>query len=231
MSDQNTQVIPTNDPSTISPEQQALIDQRAQARADEIATQKTEALKQNLIESLSGKKSMYGEKGPESWDKLHETIETSAVEKAEKRIMEKLEAKEKEREQKEQLTVKQQEEKNKAEFARIDTEWAEAVKDGILPDISKDVKAKLSGGATYAQLTDEERNDPGLKAYNESKLMFIQMKQKGESSSFYRTAKLYSERKPAGAHAPVLGGTTQTATTQDYTYEEVQANRKKKFGY
>lgn len=210
----------------------ALIEQQAAKQAEVIAAQKVEALKAELAESLSGKSSRYGKSGPESWDKLHDDITNDAVSVAEKRILEKIEAKEKQKEEKEKLTAKQQEDANKAEWSRITNEWAEAVQDGLLPDIKPEVKAKLKSGVVYADLTEEEQNDPGLKSYNEARSLYVKMRSEGKSNSFYRTIQKFYNKQPAGARAPVFGGGVGvTPQSSEPSYDEVAANRRKRFGF
>lgn len=221
--------------STISDEQ---INSIAQARAEEIATSHVEKLKEELAESLSGKKtSRYGANGPESWDKLHDEIATEATERAvkiaEDRIEKRLKAEKEALEQKEKMTQKQIEDAQKAEFARISAEWSEAVADGILPDISSSVKEKLKTGVSYEDLSDDERRDPGLRAYNEARILHIQLKNEGKSNSFYRTASQFYNKRPAGVNAPVLGGvaSSPSSSESELSYDEVRNNRKAKFGF
>ncbi len=231
MSDTNTSAVTTNEP-IISDEQRAYIDTQAQQKAEAIATQKVEQMKSELAEQLSGKTSRYGKSGPESWEKLHDEIKTDAVTEAEKRIMDKIEARDKEKEAKQQQTVKQQEESNKAEMTRMSTEWQEAVKDKIIPDIAEPIKAKLRSNVQFSDLTPEEQNDPGLKAYNDARLLHIDLRQKGESTSFYRTIDKFYNKQPAGAKAPVFGGNVATKTSPgELQYSDIAANRKKRFGF
>lgn len=234
----DTPVTPT--PPSMSDEQiSALVDSTAQAKAEAIATSKVEKLKEELAESLAGKKSSrYGDNGPESWDKLHENITSEATEKAvkaaEERIESRLKAEKEERENKEKMTQKQLEEQQKAEYARMSADWQEAVQDGVLPDISPTVREKLKSGVAYEDLSDVEKKDPGLRAYNEARLLHVQLKQEGKSNSFYRTVTQFYRRQPAGSTAPVFGGSVSSpgAPTGDaYDYDEVAKNRRDKFGF
>ena len=213
----------------------SLIDQRSTEKADEIATSKVERLKEELAQSLSGKQeSRYGDRGPESWEKFQDDTTERAVRIAEKKIEERLAA---EKKKQEELSQKSQEEIKKAqeaEFARISAEWTEAVNDGILPDISSEVKSKLKSGVSYEDLTEEERNDKGLKAYNEARMLHIKLKSEGKSNSFYRTATQFYNRAPAGTRAPVIGGTISSpgsSEESDLSYDEIAKNRKEKFGF
>ena len=220
---------------SLTAEQISQIEEKSQAKADEIATSKVEKLKEELAESLSGKKSggRYGKEGPESWDKLHENIEKETLTKVEEKIEKRLEQERKVQEDKAKQTQTQIEVAQKAEYAQMSAQWQEAVADGILPDIGKDVKAKLKSGIKYDALTEDEQKDPGLKAYNEARLLHIQLKNEGKSNSFYRTASQFYRRQPAGSKAPVMGGSPGggVSTDDDYDYKEIQANRKKRFNF
>lgn len=200
-------------------------------QAEALATQKVEELKNNLVSSLSGQaQSRYGDTGPKSWDDLHDTIKNETVEEAEKRILAKIEAKDKAREDEQKKTQASQEAKQQEEWARMSQEWSEAVADGIIPDINAQVKAKLKSGVKFDELTPEEQSDEGLKVYNELVATHVKLKGEGKSSSLYRTAqKFYNQ--PAGAHAPVLGSSTPTPANTEYSYDEITANRKAKLGW
>ena len=233
----------TNDPAPAKPatpsltEEQisTLIDTKSQAKADEIATTKVEQLKQDLAERISGKKSgRYGDKGPESWDKLHDDIKSDTVATVDERIEKRLAAERKTNEDKQKQTQAQIENAQRAEYAKMSAEWAEAVSDGILPDIGKEVKAKLKSGVKYEELSEDEQKDPGLRSYNEARLLHIQLKNEGKSNSFYRTASQFYRKQPAGARAPVIGGAggiSGGSSDDDYDYKEIQKNRKKIFNF
>ena len=212
-----------------------MVDEKSQEKADEIATSKVEKLKEELAESLSGKKSggRYGDKGPESWDKFQDDTTNRAVKIAEEKIEKRLEQERKLQEDKQKQTQSQIEATQRAEYAKMSADWQEAVADGILPDIGKEVKAKLKSGVKYEALSEDEQKDPGLKSYNEARLLHIKLRSEGKSNSFYRTASQFYRKQPAGARAPVMGGGPATPgdSGDDYDYKEVVANRKKKFGF
>lgn len=198
--------------------------------ADEKAAEKVALLKQDLVSSLSGQAA---EQPPESWTSLKEEIKTNAVKEAEERILSKIEQQNQERQksqeaeeaQKAQLTAKQQEEENRREWETMSAQWRDAVADGILPDISPEVKSALESGVTYDKLTPEQQQDPGLKAYNDARALHLKLKKEGKSSSFYRTVQKEFNKTPAGASAPVMGSTAAVSPSTGYTYEEVRANR------
>lgn len=212
-----------------------LIDTKSQEKADEIASAKVDKLKEELAESLSGgKQSRYGKSGPESWDKYQDDTKEMTLKEAEALIDRKLASERKAEDDRKKQTQKQVEDTQKAEYARMSAEWNEAVQDGVLPDISKAVKDKLNAGTTYDNLTDEEKRDPGLKAYNEVRLLHVQLTKEGKSNSFYRTASQIYRKQPAGARAPVMGGAIASPGQDqgdEYSYDEIAKNRKAKFKF
>jgi len=234
LKDDNNSATPEK-PSLTEEQISKMVDEKSQAKADEIATSKVEKLKEDLANSLSGKKpgGRYGENGPESWDKLHDTITNDAVKIAEEKIEKRLEQERKANENKAKQTQAQIEAGQRAEYVKMSADWQEAVTDGILPDIGKEVKEKLKSGVKYEALTEDEQRDPGLKAYNEARLLHIQMKNEGKSNSFYRTASQFYRKQPAGSRAPVLGsGVASPGQSEgEYEYKETVANRKKIFGF
>jgi len=211
----------------------AALEAKAQAKAEEIANQKVQALKDELAQSLSGKAAR---QAPKSWEDLESGIETrtteAAVKAAEERITKKFEERERAAQEKQNLTLKQQEEAQKAEWAQMSKEWAEAVADGVIPDIKPEVKAKLKSNVAFSELTPEEQNDPGLKAYNDGRLLHAKLKGEGKSTSFYRTLQKFYNKMPAGAYAPVIGGSTPTpGQSEELSYDEIAANRRKIFKF
>jgi type I site-specific restriction endonuclease len=222
--------------SSLSEEQiSALVESKSTEKAEAIASSKVDSLKEEIARSLSGKsQSRYGDRGPESWEKFQDDTTERAVRIAEEKIEKRLDAERKANEERQRTTLKEREDAQKAEYTRMSEEWAEAVKDGILPDISKEVKAKLKSGSSYDELTEDEQKDPGLRAYNEARLLHIQMKNEGKSNSFYRTATQFYNKQPAGARAPVFGGSVAAARSDsdtEYSYSEIAENRKKIFKF
>ncbi len=223
-------VIQPTQPTTPSLEdQQKLIDERA----SQIAAEKVDKLKDDLAQRISGRAP---EAAPKSWQEFRDGVESTSTERAVKAAeaaIEKRFADEKKRqEDTAKLTVKQQEDAQTAEWTQMTREWTEAVKDGIIPDIAEPIKQKLKTGTALADLTEAEQKDPGLKAYNDARLLHIDLKQKGESSSFYRTLDKFYNKQHPGTQAPVIGGGVPTAAPgDDYDYDAVVANRRKRFGY
>jgi hypothetical protein len=214
---------PVVDPKVISPE------------ADKIAEEKISKLKEDLVESISGgKKSRWDDNGPKSWDEIVEKAKTETLTEAEERILAKIEAKEQERENERKAQAEKEtqtaEERKQTEWRQVTQEWQEAVTDGLLPDIDPEVKEALKSGKGVNDLTPEQRNDPGLKAYNEVVALHGELKAKGESSSLYRTVTRHYKKQP-GMSAPVMGGSTPVESSDDMDYAEIKANRLRRFGF
>lgn len=212
---------------------QAAIERLASEKAEKIAAERVEQMKEDLANRISGKSDY---EAPKTWQELEERnnnkIEERASAIAEEKVKVALEAEKKAREDATKQQLEQTEAQQKAEWSQMSKEWAEAVADGVIPDIAPTVKQKLTSGTDYSQLTPDEQNDPGLKAYNEGRILHAQLKQQGKSTSFYRTLEKFYNKMPAGATAPVIGGSTPTPQpTEDYDYDAVKANRKAKFGF
>jgi|GEM_PF-2236389 len=222
------------EPTVIEPQiDTAAIDKLATEKAQAIADERIEQMKSDLAQSISGKS---GYEAPKTWEELENRSVARSTAEAERIADEKVQAalakRDKEVEDRTKQTLEQTAAQQKAEWATNSQQWAEAVKDGIIPDINQAIKEKLKSGTEYSALTAEEQKDPGLKAYNEGIMLHAQLKQKGESTSLYRTYTKFYGKQPAGARAPVLGGSTPTpAPTEEYTYDQIKANRKAKFGF
>jgi hypothetical protein len=210
-----------------SPVDPALIEKKA----EEKATQKIEELKSTLANALSGQSAE--DAPPESWGKLRSEIEESkskAVDEAEQRILKKIESQRQQDEQRQQLTLKQQQDQVQKEWADLTAEWKEAVADGLLPDIADPIKQKLAQGIVYSDLSDAEKEDPGLRTYNEVVRLHGELKRDGKSRTLYRTIDKFYNRQPAGVNAPVFGGSVASQPSKEsYSYEEVRANSRKKY--
>lgn len=230
-----TKPTPQEKPTLSSEEITELIEKTATEKATSMSQENIEKMKEQLVESISGKKqsSRYGESGPESWDTLHESIVKDAEEKAEKRIFEKLEAQKKQEQEEKEKQNEVQKQTQLQEATQMTKEWADAVSDGLIPDIKPEIKEKLkSGKVQYKDLSEEEQADPGLKAYNEARILHVKLKQEGKTSNFYRTIQKFYSGQPRGAYAPVMGGGAGGADVgSDFSYDEVKENRKKMFGF
>jgi hypothetical protein len=215
------QINPTIDP--------AAIEKVAQERAEQIANERIERMKEDLATSISGKPTY---ETPKTWQEFEQRNENKIEERAsaiaEEKVKAAFSARDKEIEERQKQVVARTEAQQKAEWAQMSKEWAEAVQDGIIPDIAPEIKKKLTTDPDYSKLTHEEQNDPGLKAYNEGRILHGKLKQEGKSASFYRTLDKFYNKMPAGASAPVLGGSIPTQTpSPEFTYDQVVANRKR----
>ena len=224
----------TTTTTTTTPQiDQAAIDKQISDKATQIADAKLEQMKTDLAASISGKT---GYEAPKTWQELEERMTNKTEERANAIADEKIKAaREDDRkaaEDQQKQTLQQTETQQKAEWAQMSKEWAEAVQDGVIPDIAPEVKKKLLADPDYSKLTPEEQADPGLKAYNDGRVLHGQLKQQGKSTSFYRTLEKFYNKMPAGATAPVIGGSTPTPQpTEEYSYDQVRANRKAKMGF
>ena len=154
------------------------------------------------------------------------------MKEAETRILGKIEEQRKQDEETKQTSIKQQQDELQKEYAQVVQEWKEAVQDGLLPSIKPEIEKRIQSGIGYKDLTDDERKDPGLKAYNEAFAMHAQLKREGKSSSFYRSVQKFYNRPAAGTRAPVFGNAVATHEDPDeYSYEDIARARKKIFKY
>jgi hypothetical protein len=196
--------------------QKQAVEEAATAQAEKIAADKVEALKSSLIDSLGGKKA---DAAPKSWDEL------ARKDDLDKKVTETIAPLQKEIEdlKKEREQLKSQREKTdneiRLEKSRIDREWKELVEDGELPPIKPEIMAKIEKNES---LTDDDRKDEGLTAYNELIKTHFETNKGG---SLYRTLKHSLNRQPSGARAPVLGGrmrpTQVEGDDEDFTYDEI----------
>jgi hypothetical protein len=221
---------------TQDPQQQidiAAIQKKATEDAQAAADAKIQQMKDDLARSISGKS---GYETPKTWEELeNRSVSRSTAEAeriAEEKVKAALDARDKAEEEKTKQTLAQTEAQQKTEWEQMSREWSEAVADGVIPDIKLEIKQKLMADPDYSKLTPEEQNDPGLKAYNEGRILHGQLKQQGKSTSFYRTLEKFYGKMPAGATAPVLGGSTPTPQpSEEFDYDAVKANRKAKLGW
>lgn len=204
---------------------------------EETKTEAVKAAQEALISKLQGDKPRYsweerGKDAPSDYDELFSEVEkrfpSISPEEIDKRVEERLktereaEAKAKEEEQTKQ--TQSQEEQRKT----FDKEWYELVEAKKMPAIAPELAERINKGET---LTKEEiETDEGLKA----RLDLIQLamsKKKSVKLAYYEDYQ-ESDKQPAGATAPVLGGRTPANTdSQELKYEDVAENRKNIFGF
>lgn len=211
----------------------AALEKLAEEKAQKIADERVERMKEELAQSISGKSDY---QAPKTWEELEKRnenkIEERAAAIADERVKAALEARDKEVEERTKQQLAQTEAQQKEEWSQMSKEWSEAVADGIIPDINPEIKKKLLADPDYSHLSPDEQNDPGLKAYNEGRILHAQLKKDGKSTSFYRTLDKFYGKMPAGAYAPVLGGSTPTPQpSEELDYEKVKANRKARLGF
>lgn len=221
------------DPNTPSdPIQTTLTAEDVKKQAQEIADSKIGELKQTLVDSIAGKKEDWFDGHPPDWNTVKDGVQQEARTIAQEEARKALEQERKTVQQETEARKAQEAADSQKEYAKMSAEWSEAVADGILPDINPEVKAKLEQGKTTADLTPEERNDAGLRAFQEVSALHLQMAREGKSNSLYRTVTKFYKQEPAGTRAPVLGAAPAgTGNSGELKYSDVVANRKKTFNF
>lgn len=202
-------------------------------KAQEIADSKIEDLKFSLVKSLGGVEDEQWLGGkPADWNQVKDGVAQEARTIAQEEARKALDQERKANEDKTKQSQEQEQATKDAQWAQMTKEWNEAVEDGVLPPIAPEIKEKLTHGKRTKDLTDEERNDPGLKAYQEVSTLHMQMAREGKSSSLYRTAKQFYKQEPAGARAPVMGAAPAGGgSSGELKYSDVAANRRKIFKF
>ena len=200
------------------------IDPKIEQIAKETAAQEMERLQNNLIARISGTKP---ETPPESWSSFKNDTAEYAVNKAEEKIMARLKKEQDEETSKKEAEKQVLEQRSKAdtekEWADQSAQWKEAVEDGLMPAIKPEIATVLKEWQTNKgrPLTQEELNDPGVKAYAEAKALHDKLSSEGKSTNFYRTIQKFYNKRPAGAAAPVMGSSRAIAPESGYTYAEI----------
>lgn len=202
-------------------------------KAEEIASAKISELQDNLKNALGGQT----KKGYSNFDEMQADIDRRAEEKArtyaeqaKEEIRKELTQKEEQAKQARDAAAKQTIEEQKKEWAQMTNEWKEAVADGVAPPINPDLAQRLEKGAKWEDLTEEDRKDRGLVFYNQARQMHAELKKEGKASSFYRTISQL-DQKPAGAKAPVFGGSVASSSSDDdFEYDDLHEQTRKIFG-
>lgn len=196
-------------------------------RTEDLASNTSAKIKQDLIDSLGGNKDQKpwekeGSKNPRSWDELMETTEKNAIEKAEARIMKKLDAKEKAREEASKKLQQDQKIRTQEQLSQYSNDFRDLINEGKI-EIEPEIKEKLFKGETLTSA--EKASSKGIKAW--VKLRDLAFK---NQMSVYKAFHKHYNKQSAGANAPVFGLDGQVASEQaeeEYSYEDVVEARMK----
>lgn len=204
--------------SQLTPEQLAA--QQIEETAKSVATAQMEKMKEELASNILGKEKVAP---PKDWGEVarKEDIEkaiSTAEEKAYARLQRERKAEEEKQAAAVQMSYQQQMAESQKELEHFSAEWKGFVDDGILPDIGEETKIRI---AAKAPLTEEDRKDPGLVAFNETFASYVNKLKRGEPTSSYKTLREYSNKKSAGMSAPVFGGRPAVSQSSGHSYDEV----------
>jgi len=196
----------------------AQLDEEAIARkADEITSAKINELQTKITNALGGEKKA----GYASIEDMQADIDRRAEEKAKtyadqvkEEIKQERVAEEEKVKADTEAKVKQTQAEQEKEWANISAEWREAVADGLAPAVEEKLAEKLRSGAKFDDLSDEEKQDTGLSFYNKARQRYAELKREGKAVSFYRSM-TQIDKKPAGAKAPVFGGSVASPSNDD----------------
>lgn len=202
--------------------------------AERIKQEAIEASKQALIESLQGNKSKFsweerGKQAPDTYDELFNEVKRQVAplsqEDIDRRLEEKLAAKEREREEREKEAQKKQEEEVTAKRRAFDNEWYQLVNEGKMPRVAPEVQERIDKGEVLTM--DEIKADEGLAARLELARVAVN---KSAKLAYYEDY----QKEPAGARAPVIGTRPTGAfkESEELDYErDVAPMRKRMFGF
>jgi len=187
-----------------------------QGQVEEVSTK----VRQDIIDQIAGGK---GQEDSPPWEKEgrqprnYTEIGNWSKDQALKEFEAKQAEKDKQIEKDKEVEVKD----NKQIDADWNRYWDGQLNDmrskGQIPQIAKEVKEKLNKGEV---LTDVERNDKGLVAQKEIFQMANDSKESNLKVVYYEQYQPKSNQ-PAGADAPISGGTGVSSTSDDYSYDEV----------
>jgi len=161
-----------------------------------------------------------GEEAPKDWKEVIDASLEYQEYKRQEYQKEQYEA------QRQELAIMQERE------AQINTEWDTQLEylreEGLIPEISPEIKAKLDEGKV---LTKAERTDPGLKAQADIFEKMYEVSQEREKQGLspitdvvHIYSRYYKPTKPAGMDAPVSGGSVPISSNEDedITYEQLR---------
>lgn len=205
---------------------------RAEIREESVA-----AAKQSLIESIQGKKEQFsweeqGKKAPDNYNELFSEVDKRTIrpEQVDEIVERKISEREKQREEastkREEDSRKKQMEDLESRRKDFDKEWYGLTQEGKMPKVAEQLQERINKGE---RLTREEiENDEGLSA----RLKLAQVAQTSGKTTRLAYYEDFSTT-PAGAAAPVIGArpTTPKADTGEYSYDDIQRDRKKMFGF
>lgn len=210
--DKDPVVDSTPEPETPTPE----------AIAEETKTQVYETVKSALgIETKEGEEEYQtpwqkrGDANPKDWTEVTQ----ASVELSERRRLQ-AEAQAKE-------AADNQEKLDQEAKDRMNKEWDNELaflrSKEYIPAVDKDIQAKLTKGEN---LTDEEKNDPGLVAQAELFSTMNKLHQSGSDSTtslraIYHDHYQDNKKEPAGADAPISGGSKSVDQSVGYSYDDV----------
>jgi len=196
---------------------QEIEDAKIKAQIEEISSAKIAEYQANIAKAV-------GNNDNDKYDSmgdLRSDIDRRAEDKARQYSKEavdnykkEVEAKEDKIKADEQAKIKQTAEEQNQEWNKMTAEWKEAVADGIAPSISEDLNKKLESGVTYKDLSEAERNDPGLVFYNKARQAHVENRRSGSATSFYRTIAKFDD-KPSSSKAPIFGGSVANPSYSD----------------
>lgn len=226
----NTQTPPTETPedkafaaldtSKLKQELTPDIEKIVEDRVSKTRDQDREEIKRDLAKRLSGEdpdpkwrwrgKDSKGRPAPEDWDEPMEKAE----ELIDKKLEEKFKQNEQRQKQQQELQTKQSQEQRKQLVARWDDQVYALQAAGVVPSYSKEVQEKIDKGTMLSQ--EDWQKDEGLKARAE---LFRISVDKGINPT--QSYKRVWSKQPAGARAPVFGGSGAVAPKEDeYSLED-----------
>jgi len=160
-----------------------------------------------------------GDKDPKNWD---EVTEASVAMSEIKRQQIEAEAKQ---------ATEQEEKQTQEANNRMNKEWDNELSflrsKKYIPGVNEDIQTKMTKGEV---LTDEEKKDPGLVAQATLFATMNSLHKSGDDTTLSLRAIYHDhyenqKKEPAGADAPISGGTKSTEAEPGFNYDDIH-NRK-----
>lgn len=204
---------------------------------EEVKAKTREEVKAEILKGLgitAEEKKVAEEKGFKfPWEKRGEDAPATWLEHSEGT----LEFQEFRKAEKDKVTIEQQKQElfiAKEREVAVNTEWDAQLdylrSEGLIPEVAPELQVKIKEGKI---LTKQEREDPGLKAQSgifETMYTLSQERELLGQSPLVDIVHVFNRyykptKKPAGAAAPVSGGSTPTAKSEneDISYGELHA--------